>query len=535
MADHQNSSEQRELMRLFGMLCNGVLSESEAETLNQRLATDAEARAAYRDYVQVHLVMVEQVRQAAEHGEEGIDAGVGGNAGERERGLPALLSGWSGRTPGSLVPADSTAGLPQPMHATPRFLLAAASILLAIAAGGYLWVGSRDSGRERAVASTARGAVGTPRASAGEEMLVVRDADALRLVSQLTRTASLLSLQLPQTHLNGAPDLTLCSGTAWMDRGYGEQERGYVLELPPGCSLDMYVDANAAGQNSLSVIELDSRAEVSGGAVSFNNVSDGQVVKRLATSLGNFQNVNASGATRYFLLTGSYNDPERESGNTWSQSDYRVQYASDGVLVIGWDDSRYVVSKEADQERLGVDRDYNDTRAVIRIASPEERSGRGRPSVVYSPEPQEHAPLSEDRPSGYDFDVRPGEVLVLVVSVAATTPTAIDISEANSRTALWRLRADARTVDELSEETMHRVYVVRNHSGETRRYTLNGAYLAAEASQDGGPARSVWTDWTPERLFESEGAATLGFRDISEVPANVDWQGVSVRAQWFRN
>jgi hypothetical protein len=546
MADQK----QRELLALLGSLCNGTLANGDAETLNGLLADDVDARNLYRDYLQVHLVLVEHVRTEVACGEdtpEALAAALAEQLATREKPganvtgrLEANRFSVLSEIRRALRNATLASRLQKP-------LAIAAGIAIVFVGLSYLLWSSVDAVRSadnRQLASenlSDHPQFHTLLSDAScDELLVVRDSRALRMVSQLTRTGALASLQLPSKSLiNESQEVTLCSGAAWMERSAGYRERGYVVGLPPGCSLQMYVDTNAAGQNALSVIQLDDHGGMVGGAMSFNNLVDAEakpVITKQLGCIGNYLDFNDGLSTNYYLLTGSYNDPELITDNTWSQSDYKVQFRSNDVLVIGWDDTRYIppLADEATEDHKH-DCDFNDMRAIIRLVDSEAIRRKQNLDVEYSPpamnEESGAAPEKEPQQgSGTEYEVAAGEVLVLIVSTSATMDTAVQVSDAANREVIWQQTTPAISGRGETEHTSHRVYVIRNYSDSPRRYELTAQF--AESPAGGG---SVWKNWSHQTLASEDGMLTVGFKDGSGQPTGADWPGVSVHARWFRD
>jgi hypothetical protein len=542
--------KQRELLALLGSLCNGTLADEEAQILNQLLTDDVDARNLYRDYLQVHLVLVEQVRNEAACGDETPAAMATAIAEElaanvesevdTAQGREIMSSSFLSEIRRALRNATSAVSLQ-------KSLAIAAGIAIVFAGLSYLLWSGVDAIRpadDRQLA--AENLSDHPQFhtllndKSCNELLVVRDSQALRMVSQLTRTGALASLQLPSKSLiNNAEYVTLCSGAAWMERSAGYRERGYVVGLPPTCSLRMYVDTNAAGQNALSVIQLDDHGSMIGGAMSFNNLVDAKakpVVTKQLGCIGNYRDFNGGLSTKYYLLTGSYNDPELTADNTWSQSDYKVQFRSNDVLVIGWDDTRYIppLADETTEDHKH-DCDFNDMRAIIRLVDSEAIVRKQNEDVEYSPPAIVDEPTSSphDLPetgNGSEYEVAPSEVLVLIVSSSATTDTAVQIRDAGSRKVVWRQTTPAISGRGNTEHTSHRVYVIRNYSDSPRRYDLTAQFAEPRAGDE-----RVWSEWSHQTLASEDGMVTVGFKDNSGRPTGADWPGVSVHARWFRD
>jgi hypothetical protein len=131
---------------------------------------------------------------------------------------------------------------------------------------------------------------------------------------------------------------------------------------------------------------------------------------------------------------------------------------------------------------------------------------------------------------GSEYEVAPGEVLVLIVSSSATMDTAVQISDVANREMVWRQTTPAISGRGDTEHTSHRVYVIRNYSDWPRRYELTAQFAEPQAGDD-----NLWSDWSHQTLASEDGMVTVGFKDNSGRPTGADWPGVSVHARWFRD
>ena len=263
----------------------------------------------------------------------------------------------------------------------------------------------------------------------GEGFTVV-DFRTMKVLSRLTRTSLLTSMLLPHCHSSETDEITLCSGVAWMERSPGNKERGCLVALPPGTMLDLYVDTDAEDQDALAVVEMDPLGHMTGGKISFSNVREGtdDTTKRRAGCIGNYSVFNDSSFTKYFLFAGSHVLPKQAVDESWYQSDYQVQYESDDLLVIGWDDSGYSDVPKPTYGDFTPDRDFNDIRAILRFSRP----GESRPKstgVEYIPQPQRSGTILDESDKGYIFDVKPGEQAVILVGASASLPNSTYVIE----------------------------------------------------------------------------------------------------------
>ncbi len=367
--------------------------------------------------------------------------------------------------------------------------------------------------------------------------LLVKNDKALRLISQLTRTTNLSRLELPAREHNNPDEIALCRGTAWMERSDGRRERGFMLEVPSHARIELFVDANAAGRNLLSVIKMDESitSQVEGapktGALTFDNIIEGYVrsTNQGNGSLGNYSDFNDSQRTLYYLLTGSHFDDKVSTTEQWFQSDYEVIFEAADILVLGWDYSRYVVRQPTTNEYIR-DGDYNDLRAIVHLSSPDSRSAN---TVPYSPAPTTDAAPSGNHGAGTVFDVPPEEILVIVVTRATERRSELQIKSNEKNEVIWLdVREPCRSRPNLIE-TVHEVYVIRNSTKATRQYSFSYCYADAPSGAEGAEAEVRWTEWPAELLAEELNTETIGFRDPPEAPTGPDYNGISVHARWF--
>jgi hypothetical protein len=358
--------------------------------------------------------------------------------------------------------------------------------------------------------------------------LMVRDARTMKVVSRLTRTSLLTSMVLPNCLSSDSREINLCSGVAWMERSPGDKERGYLLALPPGTMLDLYVDTDAEDQNALALVEIDPFGRMTGGTISFSNVMEGNddATKRRAGCIGNYSVFNDSSFTKYFLFAGSHVLPRQAAEQSWYQSDYQVQYESEDLLVIGWDDSGYSDVPQPTYGDFTPDRDYNDIRAILRFSRPGESRVKGS-SVVYSPQPRSDLPILDASNDGYVFDVKPGEQLVVMVSASALMPNSMYVMELPSRQVMWKLDGISSN-GVLSQDMEKGTLIIRNDGDTVRQYQLYGRYQPGATVGD-----TAWQALPYKVLAEGDGSVTVGYEDSIGLSKNIDWNDIRVHARWF--
>lgn len=417
----------------------------------------------------------------------------------------------------------------------PVWLSVVAVIGLVLIGARYLWwPGAKDAksrGRADVVADGAQiqmevGGTEVGGTSNRTDGLIVRDARSLAMLSRLTRTASLTRLQLPTCIPSDSLDTTLCSGTAWMERSPGNRERGYLVDLPPGYLMDVYVDTDADGQNSLAIVEFDGQGRVTGGTASFSNLVEGDssTTQRRTGSVGNYSVLNDGPSTKYYLFTGSHILPQQSVDESWYQSDYKVQHLSEDFLVIGWDDSGHTAVSDPRPGDYTPDHDYNDISALLRFSRPDASKVATSTDVEYSPQPYPDSPLADESASGFRLDVKPGEQVVILVSGSATLQNSVRIVEDPSRRIVWQYYGTlpGETFPLASEVG---VYIIRNHSATVRQYQLCARYQQLD--------RDRWRATPYKLLADGDGSVTVGFEDSVNRPDLVDWNDIRVHARWF--
>jgi len=401
-------------------------------------------------------------------------------------------------------------------------VIAAAAMLTALVVGYFLW---RTSDLQQpsvfAGVSADRRHLDTESQSDG---LVVRDVQSLRVISRLTKTPSLASLRLPQCAGQATAGITLCSGTAWMEKSPLQRERGYVVAVAPGYQMDVFVYSDAADQNGLSVVELDQEGRLTGSAISFNNLEKGNTAgKSRVGCIGNYSEYNDRKTAKYYLLTGSHLPPRRASDDSWCLSDFKVQYDSSDVMVIGWDDSGYRESEDV----FRPDRDFNDLRAIIRFSQPGSTMLLSSPVVNYSRNSDGDSELASPEITGYPIDVRPNEALVLLVSSSAGLQNSVRVVDVPSRRILWRDDGPPREATEF-QDVDRGVFVIRNFSANVRRYEIQ-----SQCAMHTAEGRIRWQDNPYQAFADGDQSVIVGFEDSVDVTDNVDWNDIRVYARWL--
>jgi hypothetical protein len=361
--------------------------------------------------------------------------------------------------------------------------------------------------------------------AAAPEGLVVSDIQSLRTLSQLTRTASVASLLLPRRASGDDPGITLCSGTAWMQKTATQRERGYVVALQPGDRMDLFVYTDALYQNGLGVVELDEKGRMTGGALSFSNLEKGdpQTTRRRLGCIGNYSEFNDRNTPKYYLFTGSHRLPQQSPDELWRLSDFKVQFDSGDVMAIGWDDSGYIETENG----LVQDRDFNDVRALVRFSHPGSSQQSKNSAVTYTPEIEQDMPLANQKGAGFTLDVKPGEILALLISSSADMQNSVRVVDDESRKIIWQDDGSPTTPSSM-QAADRGVYVIRNFGSTVRRYEIQAQHVEQSIS-----GRQIW-EQSPYQVFaDGDRSVIVGFEDSISVPANVDWNDIRVYARWF--
>lgn len=414
--------------------------------------------------------------------------------------------------------------------------IVAAAIVAGIASLAALQFASEDPSPEQvaieALASAWSQLEETPRVGRG---VAVRDPMSLELVSRVTRQPEVTNLVIPVRHAAKESSTTLCRGSVWIHRDSQQIERGHLLMLPPGCLVKAEIDAEALGMNSLAVVELDSRGAATGETLMFDN-SDRKIRNALRQSepvagrIGSFAKRNTSGRTEYFLLIGSHALRNAEGNESWYQSDYRIQFDAEGVLVIGWDDSGYA-GDERDASEFPPDRDYDDIRVVLRFSFPD------APAYQRSFTPSRHLP-SPTLGGGADGELGIGRTLeipprceaVISASTDALQQNSMRIVEVSSKRIIWKHDGYAPDKGQQSGKPNDLgVYLIRNRSDEVIRYEVQGFSRRTTGASHG----SRW-DASPWRVLFNDGRAqAIGFEDSLNDGDAIDWRDLLVYVRVF--
>jgi len=416
-------------------------------------------------------------------------------------------------------------------HWTSSFMVGTAAIVTFLAVGFGIWLsgnGFGDLTASRHVAAVLPEGSDHNTTFIDGSGLMVRDVRTMKVLSRLTRTSLLTSMLLPHCHSSDTDEITLCSGVAWMERSPGNKERGYLLALPPGTMMDLYVDTDAEDENALAVVEIDPFGRMTGGTISFSNVKEGSedTTKRRAGCIGNYSVFNDTSFTKYFLFAGSHVLPRQAADESWYQSDYRVQYESEDLLVIGWDDSGYSGVAQPTYGDFTPDLDYNDIRAILHFSRPGELRKEST-DIEYHPQPLRNGTILDESKKGYIFDVKPGEQVLILVSASARLPNSMHLIELPSRQILWKLTG----VDDdgsLSQDVERGILSIRNNSDTVRQYQLYGSYQPGAMDGD-----NTWQAMPERVVAESDGSLTVGYEDSIGISKNVDWNDIRVHARWF--
>lgn len=359
--------------------------------------------------------------------------------------------------------------------------------------------------------------------------VMVRDQQSLLLLSRVTKTTLVSSLEYPAQSLAEPLQLTLCTGTVWMKEYSGTQERGYVVSLAPGCTLDLFVDADSRGLNSLAVVEVDEEGEATGESVSFGNRSNSgneEAVSKLGC-IGSWSKHNGTSEPKFYLFTGSHVLNEQSEDESWHLSDYRLFLNTPGLLYIGWDDSGYRVDEPEAPAHYRADRDFDDISATIHILPPTHQPESHAQRVAMSPQPLEGSLLidEEEAATGYKVSLASGESMALRITAEAKLPNSIAIVEADSRRVLWRQDRiwDQTVVNPQKERS---AYLIQNNSGDVQSYLLVGSHCSTREAKE-----RKWLP-TPYRVLHGDDdTLTVGFEDNAS--GHEDWNDIQVHVRWF--
>ena len=401
----------------------------------------------------------------------------------------------------------------------------AAAAVLAMLVGSYaMWRSSELQQPTTFTYSPAESHRPTRESQDQQDGFVVRDAQSLRVISRLTKTPSLTSLRLPQCACDEPVGITLCSGTAWIEKSPKQRERGYVVAVAPGHQMDVFVYSDAAFQNGVSIVEIDDEGRMTGSAISFSNLEKGNATgKSRVGCIGNYSEFNDRKTPKYYLLTGSHLSPHKTADESWRLSDFKVQYDSSDIMVIGWDDSGYIETESG----FRPDRDFNDLRAIMRFSQPGSMMQSSSPVISYSRDVDGELSLAGPETTGYPIDVRPNEALVLLISSSAMLQNSVRVVDLPSRKILWH--DDGPPVDSSDVHDIDRgVYVVRNFSANVRRYEIQ-----SQCAQQTDFGKLQWQDNPYKAFADGDRSVIVGFEDSFDVKDNVDWNDIRVYARWL--
>ncbi|MEO0529861.1 MAG: hypothetical protein AAF266_04700 [Planctomycetota bacterium] len=486
----------KQIDRLLSDVADEGMTADRAQELERLLLNRPESQEHYARTIELLLLLEHEfdftlrdpiplvVRDGSDSDEKAID-GQAGQAARPPLTGPHGDSRKATRKPPSV--SDTT------RQASWLMLATAATLLI-----GWALLGP-PRGPERSVALIPQSdtdSVSPLRVADIDQPLPIRDASALASLSQITRTALVTSLYLPQRAVGAAPRLTLCSGTAWMERGYGERERGYVFTLQPGQTMSLHVTTNAASHNSLALIELEGRYDPVGEAIKLNfssliDVNDPnprrQTGRQHNGQVGNYVTTNSGAVAKHFLLVGSHAVRGREAESTWNQSDFHVAFDDSDLLVIGWDDSGYGNPKQPPPYAWEPDRDYDDLQATIRFTPAEAGLATNEPGGVrLRPEPLPDGPMVSRKPESHRLSVMPGEERVVIVSSSTSTPTKVRIVESETRHVLWELEGKPPAESDLLQSTVAGCYAIANTGPSVYNIDVEGSHV--EVEEDGTDA-----------------------------------------------
>lgn len=502
--------EQKEIDRLLSDLTDGNREQAAAE-LESLLIDRPDLQAYYARAVTVHSLLSLEFQQA-----EGKRAPAG---------LMTVSSYLDQHGPKfgalrSVVEVLSSA----PWSTTQRWGVSLAAVACAILVAIFPLLSQDDSGDSNSRLSVSR--LWSPRVDQNNSdlALVVHDEESIRLVSRLTKDPQVINLIFPRAEGASPQELTLCSGSAWIDRLTRSREHGYLLALPAGCRMEVDIDTDASSRNSLAVVEISPSGRATGETLLFDNsvskFSDTEEVR--AGYVGSFSEFNDSPKTKFYLLTGSYLLHGASEDDEWHQSDYRIQLDSEDVLVIGWDDSAYRGSEKENPEDAS-DRDFNDIHAVFRFSFPDGRRDSMIARSQYIPEPIQTAPQEQvETGSGYVFDLKPGEMASISVASYARWQNSFTLVDVGTKQVIWR-NDGVPFKDAAYQPSDMGAYVLRNFEDKVKRYEIQGRHKT-HGSTDADP----WFVSPFQVLEDSGGALIVGFEDNPDQAQYVDWQDVRV-------
>lgn len=423
----------------------------------------------------------------------------------------------------------------------PFFWVAAASLAVAILVAMIPLVGQQflHQGEERQVIhlAPAPSVSSDPQWPASGELtrgnrnLVLSDAEDLEQFSRVTKTTPISSMMLPVCNASDFPMLTFCSGAVWMERPSGQKARSYMLSVPPAHTIQLSVDADARGQNSLAVVEIDMFGRMTGSAVNFNNTRD-ELGSGGFEPIGNWSQHNGTDHYKYYLFSGTHSpvalpaaDEEKSPNQSWYLSDYRVFLETAEFVFIGWDDSGYVADIHEARKEGYADFDFDDISAFIRVSKDQEPAEKFG-FVRHTPPPAESLGVVEKDDSMFEFSVAPGEKVVLRMSADAFLQNGLDIIEAKSGRVLWHTHNRFPDL-EVGATTVTQIYLIENGTDEPEHYYLRGQSRQSTTDPD-----HPWTP-NPYRILHSEGTMVIVGYEDSTVPRRIDWNDMQVQIRRF--
>jgi hypothetical protein len=280
------------------------------------------------------------------------------------------------------------------------------------------------------------------------------------------------------------------------------------------------------------MIELDDEGRLDGGWISFNNLynNDARHPLRLSGLVGRCSKFNAGEEPRYFLFAGSHIFPSDPPDGKWFQSDCRLRFESDSLLVVGWDDRGYTPANEPSPAEAKGDRDYNDMVATIHFTQPEDADAApptNRAIVEYQPAPIIEAKFGNDETEGFKLQVNSGQILVLDAACNAELQNRISIIELLSRRIIWQDEGKPYVAG-TPQPGDRGIYVIRNNSDQTMCYEVQVHH------HDYGEFQSdPWRANEVKLLAGGKDFAYFGFEDNPHVANRRDFQDVNVIAHWI--
>jgi hypothetical protein len=342
----------------------------------------------------------------------------------------------------------------------------------------------------------------TPIAIRDERYLAAAKIETLALLSDLTHI-SLSDVTLPA---RSAVDvgLTLCSGAVWMERGVGLSERGYMVEVPPGATILVAVDADAGVHNALAVVELDASGRPTGSVMSFKNDKKVGHARVLVGGdlIADWSERNNSPDAKYYLFTGTHK-PQKSTDRRWHLSDYAVLLSTADMTYLGWDDSGYAAVANPSGGDYYADKDFDDISAIIQIRRADTH-GRKNSGITYAP-PRLTESTATNR--AYDstcaFTVPPGEKALIKVSSSAGWHNEVEIVDRKSMEVIWRQHFVKAVSDYKG------AHLIENNSEEVREYFVTSRHK--EWSKPG--EKKPWRESSSRLLRDEAPSLVLGFED----------------------